>query len=288
MLRAGYALVQATVGVGTVIIPYIGVAYTGGGGGTTLDNVSPHEPAPPSPCLMVHACGWAEVHFKRKLQNPISNNVSSEADALWDSHDTAHSRLFTRRPSDRCLSSWLCLQALLCAVDVKDAVSLVREWNHHPYNTQGEQHPRYPAGLVVGSDSETDDREQVPTHLYNRAGPGMQWRVWYPPWGGAGSWKGAGNRVATTASRLGGWCQCSAGMPWNTCKAPVATSLRIRAEDASPIGESRFLKLRGGGGKKARTNSVAASPHIQSRGIQGQRRNPYASGPRNFPFVVFL
>ena len=28
-----YALVQATVGVGTVIIPYIGVAYTRGGGG---------------------------------------------------------------------------------------------------------------------------------------------------------------------------------------------------------------------------------------------------------------
>ena len=32
MLRASYALVQATVGVGTVIIPYIGVAYTRGGG----------------------------------------------------------------------------------------------------------------------------------------------------------------------------------------------------------------------------------------------------------------
>ena len=32
MLRATYTLVQATVGVGTVIIPYIGVAYTGGGG----------------------------------------------------------------------------------------------------------------------------------------------------------------------------------------------------------------------------------------------------------------
>ena len=35
MLRARYALVQATVGVGTVIIPYIGVAYTRGGGGTS-------------------------------------------------------------------------------------------------------------------------------------------------------------------------------------------------------------------------------------------------------------
>ena len=32
VLRASYALVQATVGVGTVIIPYIGVAYTRGGG----------------------------------------------------------------------------------------------------------------------------------------------------------------------------------------------------------------------------------------------------------------
>ena len=32
MFRASYALVQATVGVGTVIIPYIGVAYTRGGG----------------------------------------------------------------------------------------------------------------------------------------------------------------------------------------------------------------------------------------------------------------
>ena len=32
MLRASYALVQATVGVGTIIIPYIGVAYTRGGG----------------------------------------------------------------------------------------------------------------------------------------------------------------------------------------------------------------------------------------------------------------
>ena len=32
MLCASYALVQATVGVGTVIILYIGVAYTKGGG----------------------------------------------------------------------------------------------------------------------------------------------------------------------------------------------------------------------------------------------------------------
>ena len=38
VLRASYALVQATVGVGTVIIPYIGVAYTRGGGGY-LNNV---------------------------------------------------------------------------------------------------------------------------------------------------------------------------------------------------------------------------------------------------------
>ena len=33
VLRASHALVQATVGVGTVIIVSIGVAYTGGGGG---------------------------------------------------------------------------------------------------------------------------------------------------------------------------------------------------------------------------------------------------------------
>ena len=33
VLRASHALVQATVGVGTVINVYIGVAYTGGGGG---------------------------------------------------------------------------------------------------------------------------------------------------------------------------------------------------------------------------------------------------------------
>ena len=36
VLRASHALVQATVGVGTVIFVYIGVAYTrgvGGGGG---------------------------------------------------------------------------------------------------------------------------------------------------------------------------------------------------------------------------------------------------------------
>ena len=33
VLRASHALVQATVGVGTVIIVYIGVAYTTGGGG---------------------------------------------------------------------------------------------------------------------------------------------------------------------------------------------------------------------------------------------------------------
>ena len=32
VLRASHALVQATVGVGTVIIVYIGVAYTKGGG----------------------------------------------------------------------------------------------------------------------------------------------------------------------------------------------------------------------------------------------------------------
>ena len=32
VLRASHALVEATVGVGTVIIVYIGVAYTRGGG----------------------------------------------------------------------------------------------------------------------------------------------------------------------------------------------------------------------------------------------------------------
>ena len=37
VLRASHALVQATVGVGTVIISYIGVAYTRGGGHTRRD-----------------------------------------------------------------------------------------------------------------------------------------------------------------------------------------------------------------------------------------------------------
>ena len=32
MVRASYGLVQATVGVGTVLIVYFGVAYTRGGG----------------------------------------------------------------------------------------------------------------------------------------------------------------------------------------------------------------------------------------------------------------
>ena len=36
VLRASHALVQATVGVGTVIIVYIGVAYTGGGVGRVV------------------------------------------------------------------------------------------------------------------------------------------------------------------------------------------------------------------------------------------------------------
>ena len=36
VLCASHALVQATVGVGTVIIVYIGVAYTRGGGRTTV------------------------------------------------------------------------------------------------------------------------------------------------------------------------------------------------------------------------------------------------------------
>ena len=37
VLGASHALVQATVGVGTVIIVYIGVAYTRGGGGGVLN-----------------------------------------------------------------------------------------------------------------------------------------------------------------------------------------------------------------------------------------------------------
>ena len=40
VLRASHALVQATVGVGTVIIVYIGIAYTRGGGG--YNNVHAH------------------------------------------------------------------------------------------------------------------------------------------------------------------------------------------------------------------------------------------------------
>ena len=47
-LQISYALVQATVGVGTVIIVYIGVAYTRGGGvGPFLMCV----------CMTIHACG---------------------------------------------------------------------------------------------------------------------------------------------------------------------------------------------------------------------------------------
>ena len=48
VLCASHALVQATVGVGTVIIVYIGVAYTGGGGVRspspfTLQTGNPHR-----------------------------------------------------------------------------------------------------------------------------------------------------------------------------------------------------------------------------------------------------
>ena len=44
-LCISYALVQATVGVGTVMIPYIGVAYTRGGGGyqTTIKTLTPMD-----------------------------------------------------------------------------------------------------------------------------------------------------------------------------------------------------------------------------------------------------
>ena len=39
VLRASHALVQATVGVGTVIIVYIGVAYTRGVGYKNVDKI---------------------------------------------------------------------------------------------------------------------------------------------------------------------------------------------------------------------------------------------------------
>ena len=45
VLRPSHALVQATAGVGTVIIVYIGVAYTGGGGyfSVGIFQVLPHS-----------------------------------------------------------------------------------------------------------------------------------------------------------------------------------------------------------------------------------------------------
>ena len=55
VLRASHALVQATVGVWTVIIVYIGVAYTGGGGSMCLNSprfwIQPFE-LPWGSCLL--------------------------------------------------------------------------------------------------------------------------------------------------------------------------------------------------------------------------------------------
>ena len=50
VLRASCALVQATVGVGTVIIPRIGVAYTRGGGGVASTKILAESEAPPRRC----------------------------------------------------------------------------------------------------------------------------------------------------------------------------------------------------------------------------------------------
>ena len=47
VLRASHALVQATVGVGTVILVYIGVAYTRGGGVAMVLCGIPSQPINP-------------------------------------------------------------------------------------------------------------------------------------------------------------------------------------------------------------------------------------------------
>ena len=52
LLRVSYARVQATVGVGTVIIPYIGVAYTRGG-------------------TQVGSSVWRGAHFARGTAYPL-------------------------------------------------------------------------------------------------------------------------------------------------------------------------------------------------------------------------
>ena len=50
VLRADHALVQATIDVGTVVIVYIGVAYTKGGG--LLDTARSCAKSPPRPLGM--------------------------------------------------------------------------------------------------------------------------------------------------------------------------------------------------------------------------------------------
>ena len=72
VLRASHALVQATIDVGTVIIVYIGVAYTKGGGncqaslnGTLATDLQPPpvapQPLPPTGPLAPHRAGPCEI-----------------------------------------------------------------------------------------------------------------------------------------------------------------------------------------------------------------------------------
>ena len=51
VLCASHALVQATVSVGTVIIVYIGVSYTRGGGVMSLSSFDVH------PCVIIGVVG---------------------------------------------------------------------------------------------------------------------------------------------------------------------------------------------------------------------------------------
>ena len=63
MFRASYALVQATVGVGTVIIPYIDVAYTRGGGKGT----HPRHPMQTIYTVLPTEHQWTASHYARLL-----------------------------------------------------------------------------------------------------------------------------------------------------------------------------------------------------------------------------
>ena len=77
MLRASYALVQATVGVGTVIVVYIGVAYTRRGGGGT-DSSLPTQ----------SVSSWFGSLCPRKY-NPIQQQKSCGSRCCFPQRDAA-------------------------------------------------------------------------------------------------------------------------------------------------------------------------------------------------------